>query len=89
MQSKDDAGQRGSVVPLPAPSPSPDSSGDALLRLPAVKARVGLGKTAIYALVRAHRFPQPIKHGARVTCWRSSEIDEYVQQVVRQSRVAA
>jgi len=50
---------------------------DTLLRLPAVMARVGLKKTAIYARIAAKTFPAPITDGG-VSRWLESEIDAYI-----------
>ena len=48
-----------------------------LLRLPAVKARVGLCRSSIYAKIAAGEFPSPINLGARAvavaTGWHTSE----------------
>ena len=49
-----------------------------VLRLPAVKARVGLGKTSLYRLISAGGFPAPIALGSRAVAWRESDIDAWL-----------
>ncbi len=34
-----------------------------LIRLPAVQERVGMGRTAVYELIKAGKFPRPVKVG--------------------------
>lgn len=50
-----------------------------LVRLPAVKRKVGLGKSSIYAGVKKGTFPKPVKVGPRAVAWHSNEIDEWVE----------
>jgi prophage regulatory protein len=50
-----------------------------LLRLPAVRARVGLGRSAIYAGVTAGTFPAPVKLGERCVAWPEHEIQAWIQ----------
>lgn len=49
-----------------------------ILRLPQVKARVGLGHTNIYNRIKAGTFPAPVSLGARAVGWISTEIDEWI-----------
>ena len=49
-----------------------------LLRLADVMARVGLGRTAIYARMDAGVFPRSVKLSERCARWRSEEIDKWV-----------
>jgi prophage regulatory protein len=53
---------------------------DAILRLPAVKARTGLGRSTIYARMDAGTFPAQITLGPKSVGWSESEIDAWVQQ---------
>lgn len=39
------------------------------IRLPAVMAATGLGKTTIYERIKAGTFPAPIQIGARAVAW--------------------
>lgn len=56
-------------------------SGETLLRLRGVQARVPLSKSAIYKLIAENRFPQPIRLSARCSLWRASEIDAFVSSL--------
>ena len=60
-----------------------------ILRLPAVKTRVGLGRSSIYERVAHGTFPKPINLGARAVGWLESEIDEYLAALVERSRKSA
>jgi prophage regulatory protein len=48
-----------------------------ILRLPAVLARVGMGRSWVYREAAAGRFPAPIKIG-RASGWGSNDIDQWV-----------
>ena len=50
-----------------------------LLRLPAVLERTGLGRSALYNLMAAGRFPRPLQIGARAVAWREDEIEEWIR----------
>ena len=47
---------------------------DRLLRLSEVKEITGLGKTMIYRLIRAQRFPRPFKPGGYASRWSEREV---------------
>jgi predicted DNA-binding transcriptional regulator AlpA len=49
-----------------------------LIRLPAVEDRTGLGKSSIYAAVRAGTMPAPVRLSARAVAWREEEIDQWI-----------
>jgi prophage regulatory protein len=59
-----------------------------ILRLPAVKARVALSRSTIYARVAAGTFPRPVilGAGARAVGWISAEIDAWLEAQVQRSR---
>lgn len=59
---------------------------ETILRLPAVKARIGLSRSTIYQLVAQHRFPRQIALGARSVGWLESEVDEWLAAQVERSR---
>jgi prophage regulatory protein len=46
----------------------------AILRLPAVKARVGLSRSTIYQYISEGRFPAQIRLGTRAVGWPEREI---------------
>jgi prophage regulatory protein len=59
---------------------------NAILRLPAVKARTGLSRSTIYDRVQKKQFPRPVSLGVRAVGWVESEIDEWLRQLVEASR---
>lgn len=52
-----------------------------LLKIDEVKRRVGLGKTMIYDLIRAGRFPQPYKVSPFASRWSEREIVRWIDDV--------
>lgn len=52
---------------------------DRLLRISQVKELTGMGKTMIYRLVRAGRFPQPYKPGGYASRWSESEVSDWIR----------
>ena len=62
------------------------SQAQTILRLPAVRARVGLQTTAIYERIRNGTFPPPIKLGSRASGWLTSEVDRWLEERVAESR---
>lgn len=50
-----------------------------LMRLPAVMAVTGLGKTTIYALQRSGEFPAARRLTRRCVAWSSSEVQAWVE----------
>jgi prophage regulatory protein len=61
---------------------------EAILRLPLVKTRTGLSRSTIYLRVKEGSFPKPVSLGARAVGWIESEIDDWLEQQIRQSRAA-
>lgn len=51
-----------------------------LLRLPAVMAIVGMGKSSVYEGVKNGTFPAPIKLSRRAVCWPESRIAAWVDE---------
>lgn len=49
-----------------------------LLRLPEVKARTGLSRSTLYALIRQGDFPHHVPLGLRCVGWLESEIDGWI-----------
>lgn len=58
---------------------------DRLLRLADVKQRIGLGKTVIYGMIAAGKFPKPYKPTARAARWSEREIDRWISNVTSSS----
>lgn len=57
-----------------------------LIRLPEVQRRTGYSKAWIYRLISQKRFPSSIKIGSRAIAFVESEIDEWVNQRIAESR---
>lgn len=51
-----------------------------ILRLPQVRVMTGLGKTTIYGLEAAHRFPKRIRIGCRAVGWVEGEIASWIKK---------
>lgn len=51
---------------------------DRLLRRPEVEARTGLTTSHLYSLMRAGRFPLPLKISVQSVRWRLSEVDAWI-----------
>jgi prophage regulatory protein len=47
------------------------------VRLPAVLATTGLGRSTIYRLVAEGSFPSPVKLGRRAVAWRWTDIEQW------------
>jgi prophage regulatory protein len=57
-----------------------------ILRLPEVKNRVGLSRSAIYLAISRAEFPKPVQLGARAVGWLESEVEEWIGERVKHSR---
>lgn len=60
----------------------------AILRLPVVKARTGLSRSSIYLRVSDGTFPKPVSLGGRAVGWIESEVQQWLEQRIQQSRKA-
>jgi prophage regulatory protein len=63
----------------PAPAlvraqPTPDA---VFLRLPTVMRMTGLGRSTIYRMIAAQRFPGPVQLGMRAVAWRRSDLEQW------------
>ena len=54
-----------------------------ILRLPAVRARTGLSRSTIYLRISEDNFPRPIQLGVRAVGWLEAEIDEWLDQQIK------
>lgn len=63
----------------------PAPPAETLLRLPAVVARVGLQKSAIYEMLNRNppAFPRPLKLSRRAVCWPASKIDQRIAERIQ------
>lgn len=50
-----------------------------LLKRSQVAAMVGLERSAIYAKLRAHQFPQPIRLGPKSVRWIEEEVRQWIE----------
>lgn len=57
-----------------------------LIRLTEVMNRTGYGKAWIYRLIREGRFPTQIKIGSRAVAFIESEIDDWIQATIDETR---
>ncbi|WP_033576372.1 helix-turn-helix transcriptional regulator [Dickeya chrysanthemi] len=57
-----------------------------LIRLPEVQRRTGYSKAWLYRLMSQQRFPLPIKIGSRAIAFVESEIDDWINQRIAESR---
>ena len=60
------------IPPLPPDRPR-------LIRLPEVKARVGLSRSTIYNRIAAQTFPAPVRLGEKSVAWEEAAIDAWIQ----------
>ncbi len=59
---------------------------NAILRLPAVKARTGLSRSSIYRLEALGDFPKRVGLGMRAVGWLSEDIDSFIESRVHKGR---
>jgi prophage regulatory protein len=59
-----------------------------ILRLPAVRARVGLSRSTIYQRISDGTFPKPVNLGARAVGWLEDEISLWLAARIQRSRNA-
>lgn len=51
---------------------------ESLIRLPALRAKLGLSRATIYRLVAAGTFPAPIKLSPQTIAWKESEVETWI-----------
>jgi prophage regulatory protein len=54
-----------------------------LLRLPEVKDKVGLSRTAIYKLIAEGQFPRQVCIGPRTVAWCQDDLEAWIEQRIR------
>ena len=68
-------------------NPQESSTPRRFLRIQSVLFQVGLGRSAVYQLIKAKDFPAPYKiGGGKVSVWLESEIDNWIEQQVAASK---
>ena len=60
-----------------------------ILRLPDVKRTTGLSRSTIYVRIAQGTFPKPVSLGGRAVGWLESEIQEWLQNRIDESRTPA
>ena len=63
--------------PPARPPRNSDTVTPLLVRMPTVMRLTGLGRSTIYRMVAARKFPSPVRLGARAVAWRQSDLDEW------------
>lgn len=58
-----------------------------LLRLPAVKNLTGFSRSSIYLKISQGSFPKPVFIGKRAVAWIESEVYDWINQTIRNSRI--
>ena len=58
---------------------TPENRPETILRRPAVEATVGLGRSAIYALMAKDLFPKPVKLTAKAVGWRERDVRAWLE----------
>jgi prophage regulatory protein len=57
-----------------------------ILRLPDVKKTTGLSRSSIYLRIANNEFPKAISLGGRAVGWLNSDIDEWINERIEESR---
>ncbi|CZY10664.1 helix-turn-helix transcriptional regulator [Enterobacter ludwigii] len=57
-----------------------------LIRMSEAMRRTGYGKAWLYKLISLDRFPKPIKIGSRSIAFVESEVDNWINQRIEESR---
>lgn len=57
-----------------------------IIRWPEVHERVGYCRTNIYYLIQSGDFPAPIKLGPRAVGWLESDVENWIESRIEQSR---
>lgn len=57
-----------------------------LIRLPNVIKRAGISRSTIYNLIKEGSFPSPIRLGGRSIAFIESEIDDWIDSKIKESR---
>ena len=57
-----------------------------ILRLPAVISKTGIARSTIYVKIAKQKFPQPIQLGSRSVGWLETEVDQWLDQRISDSR---
>jgi len=67
-----------SLPPSAGVAPAASPQGDVFLRVRQVLARVPISRSTLWRRVHEGSFPRPLKLSARVTVWRSGDVDQWM-----------
>lgn len=59
---------------------APTTEKNRLLRLPDVEKLTGCGKSTVYGLMAAGKFPKNIRITRRLSCWKESDIQNWIAE---------
>lgn len=59
-----------------------------ILRLPTVKEKTGLSRSTIYLQISKGKFPERISLGDRAVGWLEKDIDDWLEQKVKDSQAS-
>ena len=59
---------------------------DSILRLPQVKSKTGLSRSTIYSRIAEGSFPKQVNLGGRAVGWLSSDVKNWIDSCIKQSR---
>ncbi len=57
-----------------------------ILRRPVVEEKTGKSRSSIYDGIENNTFPAPIKIGPRAVGWLESEVDQWIEDKINESR---
>lgn len=72
----------------PNTQPAPVGVKDRLLRLDDVEQLTGCGKSTVYGLMAAGKFPKNLKITRRLSAWRESDIQRWIAEQAAASAAA-
>jgi prophage regulatory protein len=56
-------------------------------RLPALKEKLGISGSHIWGMVKAGKFPKPIKLSPNCTAWNAEDVEAWAQQRIAESKL--
>lgn len=59
-----------------------------LIRLPEVQRLTALGRSQLYALAKAGRFPSPLKLSERCSAWNETDVRAWIDARIAEARAA-
>jgi prophage regulatory protein len=65
------------------------TEGQRFIRLPEVRNLTGLGRSQIYAMVLAGKFPTPIKLSERCSAWVEGDVRRWIAERIAAARKVA